>query len=232
MLQQTQVQRVLPKYKLFLTQFPTATALSTAKLRDVLEVWSGLGYNRRAKHLHQTACTVVHEYGGRFPKTFSELLALPGVGTYTAGAVCAFAYNIPVPILETNIRTIITHHFFRREEHVTDTQLLAIAEELLDREHPREWYWAMMDYGTYLKTNGIRTNAKSSHYRKQSAFKGSNREIRGKIMRTLLQAEYGMTRLELAEKISVSSEEVRQQLTALKKEGLLENVQRRWRVRD
>ncbi len=232
MLQQTQVARVLPKYKLFIRQFPDATALSTAKLRDVLEVWSGLGYNRRAKHLQQTASAVLHEYGGQFPKTYSELKTLPGVGPYTAGAICAFVYNIPIPVLETNIRTVITHHFFPEKEGVSDKELIKIVELLLDHKCPREWYWAMMDYGAYLKTRGVKINRRSAHYKKQSVFKGSDREIRGMVIRILIQEKNGVSFNQLAKKINTQSEKVEQQLNALKKDGLVHKTRTSWHLKN
>ena len=112
MLQQTQVDRVLLKYKAFLKLFPTARRLAAAPLGDVLRAWQGLGYNRRAKFLHQAAQYVTNELKGRWPKDEAGLLALPGVGPYTARAVLAFAYNEPVVLIETNVRQVFLHHLF------------------------------------------------------------------------------------------------------------------------
>ena len=112
MLQQTPVDRVLPKYQEFLKQFPSIKKLAAASLGDVLRAWQGLGYNRRAKYLHQCAAVIIYDNGGIWPRTVNELQALPGIGPYTAGAVMAFAYNQPIPIIETNIRTVYLHHFF------------------------------------------------------------------------------------------------------------------------
>lgn len=121
MLQQTQVDRVIPKYTSFLKQF-TVKRLSEASLGDVLREWQGLGYNRRAKLLHQCAIQIGNEYKGKFPKTHAELMKLPGIGHYTAGAIMAFAYNSPVPIIETNIRTVFIHHFFHDATDISDEQ--------------------------------------------------------------------------------------------------------------
>lgn len=185
MLQQTQVERVLPKYRAFLEQFPDVGALAAAPLGAVLRAWQGLGYNRRAKMLHACAQTVVREHHGKFPKEHAALMRLPGIGTYTAAAVCAFAYNIPVPLIETNVRSVYIHHFFNDDTDVADSEILKRVERTLDREHPREWYWALMDYGVSIKKTYGNPNSRSKHYARQSAFKGSDRQIRGAIMRTL-----------------------------------------------
>lgn len=157
MLQQTQVVRVVPKYQAFMAQFPTIQALADAPLADVLAAWSGLGYNRRAKFLWQAAKAVVEHYGGVMPRTVTELTTLPGVGKNTAGAIAAYAYNSDAVFIETNIRTVFIHHFFADDSAVRDASLepficqtVRAARETVGRS-PREWYWALMDYGTYLK---------------------------------------------------------------------------------
>ncbi len=185
MLQQTQVPRVIQKYASFLKAFPTVTKLAEASLGDVLKEWSGLGYNRRAKFLYQMAQVVTGEHKVKFPTTIEGLRNLPGIGLYTAGAVYAFAYNKPHAIIETNIRTVYIHHFFKDQEHVSDKELITIIEKTLDTKNPREWYWALMDYGSYLKASGIKNNSKSKHYAKQSKFVGSKRSVRGHILRVL-----------------------------------------------
>ncbi len=190
MLQQTQVERVIPFYKNFLKQFPTVQALAVAPLAEVLKAWQGLGYNRRAKMLHAAAKEVVAKHKGKFPPIYSELVELPGIGPYTAGAVAAFAYNHDVIFIETNIRTAITHHFFNERNttiygSVSDAQIHEILEKLLPKGKSREWYSALMDYGAYLKKSGVKLNAKSKHYTKQSKFTGSLREARGAILRAL-----------------------------------------------
>ncbi|HEY0980214.1 MAG TPA: A/G-specific adenine glycosylase [Candidatus Paceibacterota bacterium] len=186
MLQQTQVARVKEKYKEFLKLFPNAKALAAASLADVLKVWTGLGYNRRAKFLKAMAETVLRHYKGKFPKTVSELETLPGVGHYTARAIATFAYNMPDVFIETNIRTVYIHHFFPESfELVDDKVLMPIIEETLDRKNPREWYWALMDYGSFLKTSGVKIHRNSAQYKKQSPLKGSVREVRGAIIKVL-----------------------------------------------
>ena len=142
MLQQTQVERVIPKYQAFLEIFPDIHTLAGASLSAVLIQWQGLGYNRRAKMLHACANEVVSSFSGKFPDTFNALTQLPGIGPYTAGALLAFAYNTPVPIIETNIRTAYIHHFFSEITEVTDAKILQCIEKTLNKENPREWYWA------------------------------------------------------------------------------------------
>lgn len=185
MLQQTQVERVIPKFEAFITVFPDVNTLAHASLAEVLQHWSGLGYNRRAKFLHEAAKKVTAEFHGVFPETFEELLSLPGVGRNTAGAIMAYAFNTPVVFIETNVRTVYFHHFFEDNDAVSDRQLEAVVAETVDREHPREWYWALMDYGSYLKRQGIGRINKSKHYKKQPALKGSVREVRGWIVKAL-----------------------------------------------
>lgn len=185
MLQQTQVDRVIPKFEAFIQQFPDIESLAGASLADVLKLWSGLGYNRRAKFLHEAAKKIVNDFNGVFPETHGDLVSLPGVGVNTAGAILAYSFNQPVVYIETNVRTVYFHHYFDDVATVTDGELRVLAEETIDREHPREWYWAIMDYGSYLKRQGVGRINKSHHYKKQSALKGSVREVRGAILKML-----------------------------------------------
>jgi len=186
MLQQTQVSRVLPKFEAFMRRFPTLAALAAAPLGEVLQAWSGLGYNRRAKFLHQAAQQIVAAHHGEVPRATGELTALPGIGKNTAGAVLAYAFNQPVVFIETNIRSVYIHHFFSDEQDVEDRALVQLIEQTLDHEHPREWYWALMDYGTHLKQTRGNNIAQSRHYTKQSRFAGSRRQLRGQILKALV----------------------------------------------
>lgn len=185
MLQQTQVSRVIEKYREFLVAFPDVQALASAELARVLTAWSGLGYNRRAKFLWQAAQKIVHEHQGIFPNTQEALIGLPGVGKNTAGAIMAYAYNQPVIYIETNIRTVFIYHCFSHEQEVGDALLLPLITEALDHEHPRDWYYALMDYGSYLKKTVGNASRQSKSYTKQSAFHGSRRQIRGQIITQL-----------------------------------------------
>lgn len=196
MLQQTQVARVLPKFETFITKFPDEKALAQASLADVLVLWSGLGYNRRARFLLEAARMVCQELNGVFPTTIEQLQQLPGVGKNTAGAIAAYAYNQPVYFIETNIRTVYIHHFFANRTAIDDSMILKVLAKTVPSEHPRIFYWALMDYGAWLKASGMRHNAKSKYYKKQSPLAGSVRQVRGQIVRELLQAPTSITKLQ------------------------------------
>ena len=195
MLQQTQVVRVIPKFEAFIATFPDVATLAGASLGDVLKLWQGLGYNRRAKYLHDSAKMLVKDFDGIFPNNEIGLTKLAGVGKNTAGALMAYAFNQPVVFIETNIRTVYIHHFFNDNFAVDDKDIIIRLAETLDREHPREFYWALMDYGSWLKSQGIRNISQSKHYKKQSAIRGSVRETRGQIVRQLSDGEQGVAHL-------------------------------------
>lgn len=223
MLQQTQVERVVPKYQAFVKRWPTAKQLASASLGDVLRAWQGLGYNRRAKALHECAKRVSSECTGQFPREYAELLALPGIGPYTAGAVRAFAFNLPTPLIETNIRTVYLHHFFNTKIHVSDAEILQMIDKTLNQSNPREWYWALMDYGSFLKKEYKVKNTNSAQYTKQSKFKGSDREIRGAILRELTQQS--LTRRGLEIKLyQFEKNRIKEQLQTLEVESLVIKV--------
>lgn len=178
MLQQTQVERVIPYYERWLKEFPTARVLSMAPLSRVLKAWQGLGYNRRGKYLWEAAKIISKDgWGGK----------LPGVGPYTAAAVQAFAHNKPTVFIETNIRTVFFYHL-ETKESLSDKELLPLVEEALKKSkmEPRDFYAALMDYGSHLKRQGVKLNTKSKHYQKQSKFEGSARQKRAAKLRALL----------------------------------------------
>jgi A/G-specific adenine glycosylase len=185
MLQQTQVGRVLPKYRAFLEQFPDVQTLAKSGLGDVLIAWQGLGYNRRAQYLWRAAKQVQAEFKGAFPDTLEALVSLPGIGKNTAGAVLAYAFNKPSLFVETNIRSVVIHHFFKDRGNISDAEILHILEQLQPRTTPRLFYWAMMDYGTHLKQSAGNNIARSKHYVRQSTFSGSRRQLRGAVIRSL-----------------------------------------------
>lgn len=201
MLQQTQVDRVIPYYTVFIKRFPSLKVLAEAPLKEVLLAWSGLGYNRRAKFLHEAAKVVVAKHDGKVPKDLSALKALPGVGDYTAKAVRVFAYGEPDVLLETNIRTVILHHFFTGKNGVSDVGVCKIAHEIAQGQDSRLWHAALMDYGSFLKRAVKNPSRRSKHYVKQGSFKGSVRQVRGVVLKqlgiqsmTLSQLEKGMAR--------------------------------------
>ena len=220
MLQQTQVSRVVPKFKQFVTQFPDFTSLAEAHLGDVLSAWSGLGYNRRAKYLHQAAREVEARYDGVLPNTEKDLVTLSGIGTATAGAIMAYAYNMPSIFIETNIRTVYLHHFFYGHESVSDAEITALVERTIDTSEPRHFYWALMDYGTHLKAEKKGSITASKQYKKQSPLKGSIREVRGKILKIL--AHESLTKSQLTAAIrECGDDRVRRALDGLLQDGLV-----------
>lgn len=225
MLQQTQVDRVIPKYLTFIKKWPTAKRLAAASLGDVLIAWQGLGYNRRAKFLFETATIITKDHQGLFPSTEAELRSLPGVGPYTAKAILTFAYNQPVVLVETNVRQVFIHHFFSKKEGVTDLEILRYVERTLPAERAKDWYAALMDYGTALKKSNGNNTARAKAYVKQSAFKGSDREVRGAILRSLTTSAKTMKQLE--RETGFSALRLQTQETALLREGLVVKEGRR-----
>jgi len=220
MLQQTQTNRVEKKYEEFIKKFPTVRSLADASLKEVLETWQGLGYNRRALYLWRSAQEIVKKHGGKIPIVYNKLVTLPGIGPSTAGAVCAFAFNVPIPFIETNIRRAIIYFFFSDLRSVSDKKIFTIVVESMDIKNPREWYWALMDYGaTLAKREKENPNKKSKHYVKQSKFEGSRRQARGKIMRELLLGPKKF--LQLQKKLNLSPELTRELIGEMKKEGMV-----------
>ena len=224
MLQQTQADRVVPKYISFLKKFPTVIALASSTRKEVLTLWSGLGYNRRATALHDAAKILVAEHGATVPKEKETLLTLPGIGEYTASAVLAFAFNKAVIVVETNIRTVLLHHAMRKKKEVTDETISASVKQLLQdaikrKVSSRVFYSAMMDYGAHLKSQGVRTNAQSKHYTKQDKFDGSVRQARGALLRLFISAEKGITKKQLQ---TAKTKRISEGLAGLLAEGLIE----------
>jgi A/G-specific adenine glycosylase len=196
MLQQTQVSRVIEKYRQFLAAFPSIETLAAAPLTDVLFVWQGLGYNRRGKYLREAAKEITHRHNGVVPSDPKVLSALPGIGVNTAHAIAVYSFNQPLVFIETNIRSVYLHHFFDGHESVNDALILPLVTETLDTDNPREWYWALMDYGTHIKKTYGNPNVRSRHYAKQSRFKGSERELRGAVVKLLTLSDYSRSELQ------------------------------------
>lgn len=219
MLQQTQTERVMQKYHQFITMFPDFPSLARAPLQKILEVWHGLGYNRRAVNLKRTAEIVVTQYHSVLPSSPDILQTYPGIGRATAGAICAFAFGKPVVFIETNIRTVFIHFFFQSKANIKDKEILPLVEKTLDYKNPREWYYALMDYGVMLKKRFKHVNKKSFHYHKQTPFQGSNRQIRGAIVKVLIEKPY--TECELVKTLHFDPERVKKNLVQLEKEGFI-----------
>ncbi len=222
MLQQTQTHRVLPKYEAFMNRFPTIKELAAASLSDVLELWIGLGYNRRAKFLHQAAI-IISQNNSLFPQDPKELQKIPGIGPYTASAILVFAYNKPLLFIETNIRRVYIHHFFKDTEKISDKELFPLIEQTIDNKNPREWYYALMDYGSYLAKIIQNPNRKSTKYIKQSKFEGSIRKVRGEILRQLLTIKK-LNKTQLKRILTAEPEEkINSALDGLQKDNIIEN---------
>lgn len=192
MLQQTQVDRVIPFFNRFVGTFPSFSALARASVKDVLEVWQGLGYNRRALFLHKAAGIITKQHGGRLPADVERLVLLPGIGRATAASIVAFAFDAPAVFVETNIRTVFIHHFFKNKKNVSDTDIVPLLEKSLSGVGAREWYSALMDYGTMLKKVYGNANVRSAHHSKQSRFEGSVRQVRGAIIKELLKKSHSI----------------------------------------
>lgn len=185
MLQQTQTDRVITKFDQFIDAFPTVSFLAQADLRDVLGVWQGLGYNRRGKALWHNAQRIMQEFDGVVPDDPTVLETFAHIGPNTAASIAAFAYNKPVIFIETNIRAVYLHSFFKQQTNIHDKQLMPLIAQTLDPTDPRQWYYALMDYGVYLKKNFANPSRASAHHTAQSKFEGSDRQIRGKIVKQL-----------------------------------------------
>jgi A/G-specific adenine glycosylase len=186
MLQQTQTYRVEPKFKYFVERFPTWQDLASASWPEVLLAWQGLGYNSRAKRLHEIAKRICVEFNGNVPDNPEVLETFSGIGPNTAGSICAFAFNKPTLFIETNIRAVYIYHFFPGKEKISDKLLLPLVQGTIDCTDPRSWYYALMDYGVYLKQKARNPTRRSAHYTVQSKFEGSDRQIRSMILKTLL----------------------------------------------
>lgn len=224
MLQQTQVSRVITKYEEFLRTFPTVQALAKATFPDVLKIWNGLGYNRRAKYLHDAAVSIVGEHRGMFPREYPGLRSIPGIGQYTANAVRVFAFDEPEVLIETNVRTAIIHHFFPMKEDVEDYSIEKMAAAAAVEQDPREWHSALFDYGAHLKQTGVRNNSHSAHYTKQSPFEGSLRQVRGAVLRELQQGP------SLLNKLSFDKKRMNAALASLARDGLIVKERGKWRI--
>ena len=225
MLQQTQVSRVLLKYEEFKSAFPTLQALADADFQEVLSHWSGLGYNRRARFLHETAKMLATQKS--FPDDADSLQKCPGIGENTAAAIVVYAFNKPLPFLETNVRTVLIYSFFQDStEKIEEHVLMDLAEQTLYEKNPRKWYWALMDYGTYLKKTEGNFNRKSTKHTVQSKFEGSFRQKRAATLRFLLK-NGPMTKGELSEIQGFDETLMVEIIESLKKDSLVTEVNNR-----
>ena len=238
MLQQTQVSRVDGRWQRWLERFPTVDALAAAAPSDVLDEWQGLGYNRRALSVHRTA-QAISEAGGVFPQDPKELVKLPGIGPATAAGIRAFAFNLHGVYLETNVRTVFLHELYPQAEGVPDSELIPLVELTCPASvagatdaaatelTPRSWYYALLDYGAYLKKTIPNPSRRSKSHVKQSRFEGSHRQKRAELLRVLLAhkdeggAEFETLHQELCQiEVNAGRETLDEQVTL----GLLEEL--------
>lgn len=201
MLQQTQVARVDGRWQRWLEHFPTVHDLATANQADVLSEWQGMGYNRRALALVKAARSI--DEMGRFPTEVRELVKLPGIGPATAAGIRAFAFNLPGVYLETNVRAVFLHELFPDEDKVPDKTLVPLVELSCPDDSARTWYYALLDYGAFLKKTLPNPSRRSKGHTRQSAFEGSHRQKRAEVVRILLAApSEGLTQDQIATELN------------------------------
>jgi len=227
MLQQTQVARVMVKYPLFISKFPNFASLVLTDTTTLLSAWQGMGYNRRALYLRAAAQMVCTKYNSLLPNDPTLLDELPGIGHATACSIAAFAFNIPVVFIETNIRRVFIHSYFSNKENISDAEILPYVEKTLDKNNPREWYWALMDYGAYLAKQIENPNKKSKQYSKQKKFEGSVREVRGGILKLLLKKQYSLDEL----KVAFPDERLFTALEQMEKEGFILYMKKKYCIK-
>ena len=220
MLQQTQTSRVSQKFLEFIEKFPDFETLANAPLENILKVWKGLGYNRRAKALKKIANTILNEYEGKLPDSVEKLKKLPQIGHNTASSILAFAFNKPTYFIETNIRRVYIYYFFPGRDDVDDKEIMILLKKTSDSKNPRKWYYALMDYGVMLKKTHPELNKRSRHYRKQKTFKGSTRQLRGKILGILLKNST-LKEDQLINSLNFSPQKIKKIVKQLEKEGFL-----------
>ncbi len=227
MLQQTQVPRVIGKFRTFLRMFPTFRKLAFAKPVTVLAAWQGLGYNRRALLLRRCAQIVVRQHRGSLPRDPKVLQGFPGIGPYTAAAIAVFAYDVPHPLIETNVRRVYLHHFFPGRRNVPDAAIAPlVARDVRAAPSARVWFSALMDYGTWLASQIINPNRQSRHYARQSPFQGSVRQLRGQVVRLLLQGP--RTNIQIASAFG-DDQRLANVLAGLQREGFVVHTKNRYR---
>lgn len=183
MLQQTQVSRVINYYQKFIKNFPDLQSLSNASRHILLANWQGLGYNNRIIRLQESAKLLLENYDGEYPQDQKELQNLPGIGSYTSGAILSFAFNITSKVVDTNIRRILIHEL-NLDENISIRDLEEIAYQVTPKNRAKEWNNALMDYGA-LELTAKKVNIRP--ITKQSKFIGSTRWVRSQIVKQLLE---------------------------------------------
>lgn len=224
MLQQTQVSRVIEYYHKWMNTWPTVESLANESYKNVLQSWMGLGYNRRAMYLHNTAKVIVDEFDGDVLNAVKHYEKLPGIGLYTSKAVQIFADNADIATVDTNIRRIFINEF-GLDELVSDNELFTIAKQCLPKGKSRDWHNALMDYGA-LHLTSRKTGIKPKT--QQSRFQGSDRQIRGKILRLILKEEQSAYQLE--KELNVDSKRLSKILTKMLEEETVSKTNKLYHV--
>jgi A/G-specific adenine glycosylase len=222
MLQQTQVDRVIPYFEQFLERFPTVNALAEAPTAEVIRLWSGLGYNRRAVNLQRTAQAVVEQFGGNFPSDVTALRSLPGIGPYTAGAIACFAFELDSAFVDTNMRRVI-HRLFAGPElpepKLNERDVIELATRLVPPGDGWRWNQALIEFGALQCSarkplcmvcpmqqdcvafptiqSTLKTLPKGTRLKQEGAFEGSNRWYRGRAIAALRSSEEGLSLTDL-----------------------------------
>jgi A/G-specific adenine glycosylase len=231
MLQQTQTDRVIVYWTRFMKKWPDPPSLAKASLEEALREWNGLGYNRRCCYLKDCARRITKEWDGEVPDNPKYLIALPGIGSYTAGAIPCFAYNHPSVFIETNIRAVFLHFYFKDRTGVKDREILPLLADHMDKRNPRKWYWALMDYGAALKQVTENPNRRSAHYARQSPFEGSFRQRRGTVIRVLVTRGPADMR-QLRERSGLEEKDLYAVLEVLGKESMVTEKGGVYRIRE
>ena len=245
MLQQTQVSRVDGRWQRWLERFPNMRSLASADAASVLDEWQGMGYNRRVLSLWHAAQQVV-SMGGELPSDVEGLVALPGIGPATAAGIRAFALDLPGVYLETNVRTVFLHELFPEAQKVPDRELVPLVDVCCPpdasnpADDPRTWYFALLDYGAWLKKMVPNPSRRSSTHVRQSRFEGSHRQRRAMLVRALLAHGEGAKATELARMLSdeerlhgradIGEDEVNALLEELSREGFCSCREGRWAI--
>jgi A/G-specific adenine glycosylase len=247
MLQQTQAPRVLPAFGAFLARFPTVGSLARAPRADVTRAWAGLGYNRRAVALSETARAIEREHPGRIPAAVPELLRLPGVGPYTAAAVASLAFGAPVAAVDTNVRRVVARvHLGIDPSRGREGEIAALAGSWLDRRDPGAWNSAVMDLGREVcrprprcevcplaRVCVFRASGSPAVEapRRQQRFEGSSRQVRGAVVAALRQHD-SLTRLRLAAETGFELDRIEEAVGGLVDDGLITAGSARVRLAD
>lgn len=231
MLQQTQVARVDGRWQHWLERFPSVDALASAGMADVLQEWQGMGYNRRALSLLRAAQAIATDMEGVVPSDMAKLVSLPGIGPATAAGIRAFAYNLPAMYLETNVRTVFLHELYPEAQGVPDRELIPLVEATCPADasnpadDPRTWYYALLDYGAYLKRMVPNPSRRSQTHTRQGRFEGSHRQRRAMLVRALLASRDGSDITALTDTLSAEEVEAgREPLGQAEVRGLLEEL--------